>query len=156
MFLGWGVSFWGFWFVGKWLLYGILAVFYCNFVRLWVCEKGRSFLVFFLFCLWAGKRMDFSGLFRLYFWSSKGLKTWSCSYWGRLFVDSGRWKGGIFLDILGYAGEGFWLFLWETHVMVFYGSLRISCYGILLYICGCIFNGYFRGSGRGLRWTLES
>ena len=56
---GKGFSFKAFWLVGKWLLYRILDVFCCNFVRLWVCEKGRSFLVFFLFCLWAGKMMDF-------------------------------------------------------------------------------------------------
>ena len=39
--------------------------------------------------------------------------------------------------------------------MVFYGSLRISCYGILLYICGCIFSGCFGDSGRDLRWMLQ-
>ena len=75
MFLGWGkgFSFEAFWLVRKWLLYRILDVFCCNFVRLWVCEKGRSFIVFFCSVFGLEKLWIFSGLFRLYFWSSKGV-----------------------------------------------------------------------------------
>lgn len=150
MFLDWGkgFSFEGFWLVGKWLLYRILAVLCCNSVTLSVCEKGRSFLVFFfffLFCLWAGKLWIFSGLFRLYFWRSKGIGVIAAIEAGCLQF----WVG---------EKEGFFWVFWVMQGRFLGVSLRSSCDGVswCFLMLMFFFSGYFGGYFRGFRWMLDS